>query len=203
MNLHRSKAALDLLKQTARERKADILFFSEQCKKPDLSIWYQDSAGRAGIQILNPKLQIGQFQETDSGHVWVEVQGMRIYSCYFSPNDHLNKLEAEIQDLEDSVRSTRKDVFMTGDFNSKSPQWGETRLDKRGTIVEEMVARSDLTVVNAGQVFTFTRGDSGSIIDLKIATAGVARRISDWNVLDKETLSDHRYIEFSIDRTSK
>lgn len=99
VNLCRSKAALDLLKQTARERKADILLFSEQCKKPDLSTWYQDSTGRAGIQILNPKLQIGQFLETDRGHAWVEVEGLRIYSCYFSPNDQQNKFEAVIQDL--------------------------------------------------------------------------------------------------------
>ena len=131
------------------------------------------------------------------------MEGMRIYSCYFSLNDHPNKFEAEILELEGSIRSAGKEVLITGDFNSKSPQWGETRLDRRGIIVEEMVVRSDLTVANVGQAFTFTRGESGSIIDLTIATAGTARRIADWKVLDEETLSDHRYIEFTVSQREK
>ena len=34
------------------------------------------------------------------------------------------------------------------DFNSKSPERGEARLDRRGIFVGEMVARNDLIVLN-------------------------------------------------------
>ena len=36
-------------------------------------------------------------------------------------------------------------------FNSKSPEWGEARLDRSGILVGEMVARNDLIVLNRGR----------------------------------------------------
>ncbi|XP_043475040.1 uncharacterized protein LOC122506788 [Leptopilina heterotoma] len=178
--------------QTARERGADILLFSEQYRKPESSVWFEDASKRSGIQICNPDITIGDFLETDAGFVWVEVAGVRVYSCYFSPNDPLKKFDAEVQALEKSIRAFGGDVLIAGDFNSKSPEWGETRLDRRGTLVSDMVAANDLVVVNRGQEFTFKRGVSGSIIDLTIASPRVARRIVRWGVLDETTMSDHQ-----------
>ena len=52
-----------------------------------ITAWYQDASRRAGILICNPDLGVGNFLETDTGFVWVEVAGVRVYSCYFSPSD--------------------------------------------------------------------------------------------------------------------
>ena len=76
-------------------------------------------------------------------------------------------------------------------FVSKSPEWGEARLDRRGILVGEMVARNDLILLNRGRDFTFRRGAGGSIIDLTIAVPRLASRIGDWCVLEIITLSDH------------
>ena len=84
--------------------------------------------------------------------------------------------------------------------SSNSPEWGEVRLDRRGILVGEMVARNDLIVLNQGGDFTFRRGAVGSIIDLTIAAPRLASRISDWSVLEVITLSDHRCIEFSLEQ---
>lgn len=65
-------------------------------------------------------------------------------------NDHLNKFKSEIQDLKEIVRTTRKDVLRTGDFNTKSTEWGETRPSRSGMIVKDMLARIILTVINTG-----------------------------------------------------
>ncbi|XP_051159331.1 uncharacterized protein LOC127280415 [Leptopilina boulardi] len=184
--------------QTARERGADVLLFSEQYKKPGFSVWFEDASRRSGIQVCNPDITIGDFLETDKGFVWVEVAGVRIYSCYFSPNDPFKKFVAEVQALEESVRAFGGDVLIAGDFNSKSPEWGESRLDRRGTLVANMVAANDLVVMNRGRKFTFRRGVAGSIIDLTIASPRVARRIREWSVLDETTMSDHQYIEFIV-----
>lgn len=62
-----------------------------------------------------------------------------------------------------------------------------------------MMARKDLIVLNDGGCPTFQRGCSSSVIDLTLASNSVARRIQGWRVLDEVTLSDHMYIEFSID----
>ncbi|XP_051170483.1 uncharacterized protein LOC127287535 [Leptopilina boulardi] len=184
--------------QTARERAADVLLFSEQYRKPGFSVWFEDASRRSGIQVCNPDIAIGDFLETDKGFVWVEVAGVRIYSCYFSPNDPFKKFDAEVQALEESIRAFGGDVLIAGDFNSKSLEWGESRLDRRGTLVANMVAANDLVVMNRGQQFTFSRGVSESIIDLTIASPRVARRIREWSVLDETTMSDHQYIEFIV-----
>ena len=67
-------------------------------------------------------------------------------------------------------------------------------------MVGEMVARSDLIVLNQGGEFTFRRGAGGSIIDLTIAAPRLVSRISDWSVLEVITLSDHRCIEFDLEQ---
>ena len=87
LNLGRGNEAQDLLMPTARERRDDMLFISEQHKWSENSFWYQDASRRAGILVCSPDLSIGNFLKTDAGFVWVKVEGVRVYSCYFSPND--------------------------------------------------------------------------------------------------------------------
>ena len=77
------------------------------------------------------------------------------------------------------------------------PSEDETRLDRRGILVGEMVARNDLILLNRGRDLTFRRGAGGSIIDLTIAAPSLVSRIGDWCDLEVITLSDHQYIEFS------
>ena len=69
--------------------------------------------------------------------------------------------------------------LMGGDFNSKSPVLSEARLDSRGILVGEMVARKYLIVLNQGKEFTFTQGARRSIIDFTIAAPRIPSRIGD------------------------
>ena len=87
-------------------------------------------------------------------------------------------------------------------FNSKSPEWGEARLDRRGILVGEMVSKNDLIVLNRGMDFTFRREAEGSIINVTIAAPRLASKIGDRWVLEVITLSDHQCIEFSIQERS-
>ena len=59
---------------------------------------------RARILVCSPDLSIRDFLETDAGFVWVEVAGVRMYSCYFSPSDPLEIFETKILLLEKSHR---------------------------------------------------------------------------------------------------
>ena len=77
--------------------------------------------------------------------------------------------------LEESLREAGGRSHIAGDFNSKSLEWGEARLDKRGILVGEMASRNDLIVLNQGMDFTFRRGAGwGSIIDLTFAAPRLA-----------------------------
>ena len=184
--------------QTARERRADVLLNSEQHKWSENSSWYQDASRGAGILVFSPDLNIGDFLETAAWFVWVEVAGVRVRSCYFSPNDPFEIYETQILLLEKSLSEAVGQSLIGGDFNSKSPEWCEARLDRRGILVTEMAARNDLIVLNQSRDFTFRRGAGRSIIDLTFAAPRLASRIVDWCVLQVITLSDHQCIEFSI-----
>ena len=105
---------------------------------------------------------------------------MRVYSCYLSPNDPFEVFETQILLIEDSLGKARGRTLIVVDFNSKSPEWGEARLDRRGILIGEMVARNDRTVLNTGREMTFRRGARGSIIELTIATPRLASRIGNW-----------------------
>lgn len=198
INLGRGKQAQDLLMQVAREKDIDILLICEQYKKPSSAIWYQDKTSRAAIVGCSDKVRFSNFYETDKGYVWVETGKVRIYSCYFSPNDALEKFMREIDELEKSLRSARGEVIIAGDFNSKAQEWGETRFDRRGRIVCEFLSRNDLIILNEGREPTFRRSNAASIIDLTLASPNISKYIREWGVLDVETLSDHRYITFSM-----
>jgi hypothetical protein len=51
-------------------------------------------------------------------------------------------------------------------------------------------------------VNTFRRGETGSIVDITLASAGLAHRISQWRVREKESLADHQWIDFQLGRTA-
>nr|CAI5867979.1 unnamed protein product [Callosobruchus analis] len=70
--------------------------------------------------------------------------------------------------------------------------------DKRGVTVTEWVATNDLVIINQGDKPTFQRKDYGSILDLTIATVNIARDIINWEVCERECMSDHNYTTFSI-----
>ena len=130
----------------------------------------------------------------------MEVAGVRMYSCYFSPNDPFEIFETQILLLKESLREASGRSLIAGNFNSKSTEWGEPRLDRRGILVSEMVARNDLILLNRGRDFTFRQGSmgGGSVNNLTIAAPRLVSRIGDWCVLEVITLSDHQCIEFSI-----
>ena len=123
LNPGRGKEAQNLLMQTARERRADVLHISEQHKQSENFACYQDASRRAGILVCSSDLSIGDFLKTDTGFVWVEVAGARVYCCYFTPNDAFEIFETQIVLLEESLREASGRFLIAGDFNSKSPVW--------------------------------------------------------------------------------
>ena len=61
-------------------------------------------------------------------------------------------LRPQILLREESLREASGRSLIAGNFTSKSPEWGEARLDRRAILVGEMVARNDLIVWNRERV---------------------------------------------------
>nr|CAI5837701.1 unnamed protein product [Callosobruchus analis] len=56
----------------------------------------------------------------------------------------------------------------------------------------------DMIVINDGLIPTFSRRGSQSFIDVTFATQALSRKVLNWEVLDAESLSDHKYIYFEV-----
>ncbi|XP_026811330.1 uncharacterized protein LOC113552686 [Rhopalosiphum maidis] len=195
VNLNCCKVAQQLLLQTATEKKADVIIICEQNKT--LTHWYSDTDGKAAIathQAIIPE-EIGK---PGRGYVWVRIRGIRIYSCYVSPNITMDDYKDFIERLETSIRSGSGEVLLAGDFNAKHAEWGSAVSDQRGHVLASLAASLNLNVCNLGNTPTFERGSSQSILDLTFASPLTAREIADWSVLDEETRSDHKYIFYRM-----
>lgn len=198
INLGRGREAQDLIDHKASHDEVDIILISEQYRRMPNHNWYQDRLGKAAIYVKNQQIIVNKIEENNDNFVVVHIQGLRIYSCYFSPSIELADFQSKLTVLEENIKSANTPVLVGGDFNSKSPEWQSRCLDQRGIAVSEMTASLGLIVLNRGSSPTFRRGDSGTIIDNTMASVIVAEKILKWQVLEEETLSDHQYIFMSL-----
>lgn len=76
--------------------------------------------------------------------------------------------------------------------------WGSPREDIKGRMLAEWAFSLGLSVLNSGQQPTFERDESRSYIDVSFAKEEIARRVQNWQVLDEETLSLHKYIKYQL-----
>ena len=198
VNVGKSWAAQDLAAATARAKKVEVLAITEPTLQPRDG-WHMDTRGDSTIKVL-----VGSATASGKGDgfVWVEVAGVIVYSCYFSPNRPTEEYEEFLSNITRSLRTLRrKPTIITGDFNAKSPEWGSPWADTRGDITAEWAAALDLSIVNRGTTPTFRRGESKSIIDLTWANNDAAKLIDAWHVVNEETLSLHSAILTSMSST--
>nr|CAI5829680.1 unnamed protein product [Callosobruchus analis] len=102
-----------------------------------------------------------------------------------------------IDQIMNRVNNNNK-VIILGDFNAKSREWGSPIEDRRGMYLAEYMAALDIVAHNTGGTPTFQRGSSESFIDITLSTQSVAKKITNWKVMENETLSDHKHIYFEI-----
>ena len=105
-------------------------------------------------------------------------------------------------DLKNTVeycRLKRIPLVIGLDSNAHCTAWGSPKDNKRGEILEEYLLQNEMTVLNRGDRPTFDNGTSQTHIDITVANKeAVDFNIEGWEVLNKRTLSDHKYISFSI-----
>lgn len=192
INLNHCRAAQDLMFATAAELAVDLILVSDfWSSRPG---WHVDSTGLAAVIVLNRNIRISRTFATD-GLVAVWTGGLVICSVYLSPNRPLEEFTAMADELS-QLRAHR--CLIGGDFNAHSPAWGSSREDARGEIVLETIAQCDWELINRGNSPTFIRGPQRSWLDLSICSGSLLQRIRDWTVLQRESLSDHLYITYTL-----
>jgi len=186
INLNCCKAAQALMYQMAAEKSADFLIVSEY-NKADPS-WYVDSNNKAAIVNVN-SATITSSGISQAGFRWIAVVGMRMYRCYWSLNTSISDYRDFLFRQERSIRLATGDILLAGDFNAKHSDWGSRKHDLRGEALSDMIHALGFFVCNTGNAPTFK---ASSIIDVTFCSPGLTGRVSDWVVLDVESLSDLR-----------
>jgi len=81
-----------------------------------------------------------------------------ICSIYLFPS-----IACNITELEDLIRQLPPPVLLLGDFNAHSQQWGSNKRSSRWRMVEDLLLKSNLSLLNSGSP-TYLHPDTASYL---------------------------------------
>lgn len=199
INTNRSRASLDMTLATARHMAVDVILISEpnKARMTNKVEWLSDDRQDAGIIILNNNIKVEK-RGKGNGFSYIVTQKCTMVSCYSSGNREIEDLEQLLSEISALLIQCRKTTIVVGDFNAKSPQWGMRKKDTRGARMEEWIAQNDMVLLNNHDKPTFQSENYGSILDLTLCTSDLVPFVTQWDVLEEESLSDHNYIFFEL-----
>jgi len=195
INVGVCRAAQDLALATASNMGIDVIIMSEPYRcGPEADGWFSDTGGKAAIVLFNLRLQVQAIGPRDSaGFRWVKVEDRTVYTCYWSPNTSFTLFVDFLDRLEGSIRQQTGTVLVAGDFNAKSPVWGDHNEEPKGRALVDMTASLGLSACNIGDKPTFSRAYAGGIsrshIDITFINDSSSYHVQDWKVLDLYRIS--------------
>lgn len=195
LNINHCQAAQELLKQNVRDFNIDIAMLSEPYRNIESPNWICDCTNTSSIWSVN-RLMLTDKISTQSGFTRATVSGIHLYSCYIPPRYSIEEFEVIVDNIVTDAMY-RNPVIIAGDFNAWSTDWGCPRTTARGRILLEAFSVLDVVLMNTGSDHTFSRGESGSIVDISFASSSIAGRIN-WCLSDQYTHSDHYAIIMDI-----
>ena len=107
----------------------------------------------------------------------------------------------QLQHIFDYAKKQSLQILMGVDSNAWSTLWGSKETNKRGEVLEELFFKNDVLIVNRGGKPTFVTCRASSTIDLTLTSSGMVDLVRNWEVLDDDTLSDHKKISFKLTTT--
>ena len=198
-NLGGGRNAQNLVLQTAREERIDVVVLSELYRPPENNgRWAFDPLKSVAI-VATGQYPIQRVWTSDvSGLVAAEVGGITFISCYAPPRLNVNEYECYLEAVELEACSHAK-VIIAGDFNAWHEEWGSTRSNERGNLLLNTIEQLGLQVLNRGVTPTFRSYDEirSSVIDVTFASSSITHDDT-WSVSPLYTASDHRYVSYSV-----
>ncbi|KAJ8978657.1 hypothetical protein NQ317_019093 [Molorchus minor] len=194
INLNRAREAHDVLSENVRELGVSMVIASEPNERlASQNGWMLDEEKCAGIWVTDNGIKVDSWNKGKG----VETNGCHVYSCYCSPNVSVEEWEDMWDDMSRDMRG-RRDVLVAGDMNAKAYEWGSSVENERGRMMMEWAQSRNFVVQNEGDRPTFRRRGCESYLDVTMTSASLARRVREWKVLERESLSDHSYLYFEI-----
>ena len=140
INLNHCTVAHDLLPRLIREEKADIVIINEQLRDQDEPNWVRDSTNTAGIWVCRKLHVSNKMDVVLPKFIWLEVAGIRLYSCYLPPSDSIEEFKRSLDAIVVCARISMLPVVIGGDFNAWAIEWGSKKTNNRGHVLLEAFA---------------------------------------------------------------
>ena len=122
-----------------------------------------------------------------------------IYVVSLYCNIDLQPVPDKLKALLTKARRLRKQILILGDLNAhSSAAWNSKDTNARGKAWEKFISDKGLRVMNRGDRFTFIAPTGQSIVDVTIATPGVAELVKHWATVDYVPSTDHVLNEFML-----
>lgn len=202
-NINHSRNGHDILMQSMVERDFSIAVVSEPYAIPrNHPHWVSNDRKTIAITWRQKQNAIPCTPLMKGNHfVAIRWGEMAVIGTYLPPSLDIADFEEALEELEHWISQIlEKPTIVAGDFNSKSAMWQSPITNQRGILVEEWASRLGLCCLNRGGRSTCIKNFGESIIDLTFANPAAALGIS-WVVSDRESMSDHRYIEIITRQT--
>lgn len=130
------------------------------------------------------------------------VRGRRmtimLASVYLPPGLEDMPPSAELVNLVNWCENRNLPVVIGGDMNSRHSAWGSRINNTRGNALAGFIASTTLEIVNRGSEPTFVSGPRTSVVDVTLVSPRLLPLVADWRVASDDSLSDHRYVCFSL-----
>ena len=191
INLNHCEVAHDILHQMVRTENADLALISDPYKTPKSNCWAHDKGRLASIWACG-KHAIQESCEEYEGFVRAKINGIHFYSCYAPPRHSLNEFQSMLDHITADAEN-RSSVIIGGDFNAWAVEWGSRHTNPRGVKVLETFSALNIGLANVGNVSTFRRNGTSSVIDITFASTSLLRSIN-WRVSEEYTGSDHQAV---------
>ncbi|XP_035224796.1 uncharacterized protein LOC118197397 [Stegodyphus dumicola] len=213
INLQRAKAAVAQLAQFAAEFGADLIMAQEPYTRDGIAVgfplqWtiYQQGnveyPPRAIIINCNKKWSPAIVAiERDNVAIIIEAQeaSLLFISQYSPPSADILATTQFLTDTLQKIKIPLK--IITGDYNAHNTVWGYASTNDKGSLLEDFLSANHLVLHNTADAPpTYDRIYAQGWPDLTVSSASAAPLIQNWRVNDEISLSDHRYITFSIEQ---
>jgi len=157
---------------------------------------------RAAIIITNSNIDailISKLSDEDTVALETIYEGMSFLaaSMYFDIDDQIQNNLNEMFKLVRFAKEGR--IVIAVDNNARSKTWHDAKTNARGRKLEEYLVSRHLHIVNEECYRpTFFNSIGTSNIDLTITNNNLLGKVSEWDISNEDSLSDHNYIQYTI-----
>jgi len=106
--------------------------------------------------------------------------------------------QQQLDRLFDFCRTKKMELLVGMDANAHHTMWGSSDINTRGEEVLNLMFTWDLELLNKGNKPTFVTSRRQEVLDITISSIGLSSYITNWQINEEDSLSDHRQILFQI-----